>query len=127
MQVHPLQSVNFSACINVTAVVSILVIGHTHLRAVWPMYNSKVNALIYAPWHTSRGLHQAACMRIAGVILKKGRSMYEIPAAKSKLAPLADEQSSQSPSDHGTQQPCSSQILTASVANPATPSYSETF
>lgn len=77
--------------------------------------------------HIKRHPSSCACVRIAGVILKKGRSMYEIPAAKSKLASLADEQSSQRRSDYGTQQPYSSQILTGSVANPATPSYSETF
>ncbi len=61
----------------------------------------------------------------AGVILKKGRSMYEVPSAKSNLVPLAGVQQSQSRSGCSAQPADNSQFYTRSVAKPMTPSYAE--
>ena len=57
-------------------------------------------------------IHTETESDIAGVILKKGRSMYEVPSAKSKLAALAGAQQSQSRSGCSAQPPDNSQLLT---------------
>lgn len=65
-------------------------------------------------------------MPVAGVILKKGRNMYEVPTVKAKLAAQGIAQPSQSRSECEAHYRASSQI-SGSVVNPATPGHSEVF
>ncbi len=67
-----------------------------------------------------RGIGQT-CVA-AGMILKKGRSMYEVPAAKARMADEVNGQQSQTVSEPGTQQTHDSQMRLGSVMKPATPS-----
>lgn len=70
-------------------------------------------------------IHTETESKIAGVILKKGRSMYEVLSAKSKLVPQAGVQQSHCRSGCSAQPTDNSQLLTGYVAKPMTPSYAE--
>ena len=63
----------------------------------------------------------------AGAILKKGRGLYLVPTARARFSTSGDASLSQTCSHNDEGLPLESQIVTASVADPATPSHSEAY
>ena len=63
----------------------------------------------------------------AGAILKKGRGLYQVPTARARFTASADASLSQACSHNDGALPLDSQRVTASVADPATPSHSEAY